>query len=596
MAEPENGKNFDTSRRICRELASLMDDPTFSDVVVVVGSSTFSCHRNILAAISGFFNAAFRTDMKEAHERRIDLKGVDEETFSMLLTCIYKGQYILTAENHLKIWAAADMLQISFLLVQCQQFFETTLTVENCIRYVTNIRHLSERSKQLALQFVCRNFQNPKVQVMIKILELEEMKFVVASDTLSTYSEDEVIESVLRWTENKPQTNDAKNVDSSIMVDKTEPSSDASSQRALALGDLLECTRYLLISSDCLHNTLSGHPLVKSDPRCEAIVRMIYQYQAEPHLGHTWCPSAGTHRHHSTLTNVLVVCKWDCSNNLYRTRFLDLRERIYKWQEVYFPQFNSRNYSGNFLFHRSKVYLIASGLNLSMYSSTDKQWKQSRVHFYNMSFVKGDSLYTYCLSGNSLEIVKYPTFSHVFDHNGFQTKTFSPVVDERIRGTTINNITSIGNTLILFLGKDKQENDLVMAFDTSRCEFRVHENMFGCVSRIVTFRVGYEAFVLQENGSLWRICLGGDSLDVRATHELSVWEEDIGLNGAVVYNNLLMVVGNFKNQTEIVEEKNVSLDRIFQSVRKIKNDYYSSYDPAKISLAVLPKTILNGQF
>ncbi|GFS21438.1 kelch-like protein 40 [Elysia marginata] len=146
-------------------LSVYKDNPSLSDVKVAVGNKEFDCHRLLLAAASEFFAAAFRSDMKESREGKITLENVDEEVFSTLLTCLYSGKYVLTDENLFDIWGAADMLQISFLILQCEELFSERLSPQNCVQFVSKVRHISAKAKHTALEFTARNFLDLSVQL-----------------------------------------------------------------------------------------------------------------------------------------------------------------------------------------------------------------------------------------------------------------------------------------------------------------------------------------------------------------------------------------------------------------------------------------------
>ena len=271
MADNVSSEDIKIRRRIFQDLANLRNDASFSDIVVVVGGTEFHCHRAILAAVSEFFYAAFKSDMRETGEGKITLHNIDADVFSTLLTSTYNGKYVLTEGNLFQVWAAADMLQIQFLLPLCEKLFETKLSSTNCVDFCCKVRLLNEKAKQQALELICSNFREYSIQKEIHLLEREEIMFLVANNSLDVLSEDDVIESVLRWAGHRLKTILHETVD--------EDSSGASCQDVLSesvdspkwylsqhLADVLECSRYLLVSGHCLHETLARHPLVKGNP------------------------------------------------------------------------------------------------------------------------------------------------------------------------------------------------------------------------------------------------------------------------------------------------------------------------------------------
>ncbi|XP_059154387.1 kelch-like protein 6 [Physella acuta] len=110
----------------------------FSDFTVCVGDRTFQCHRYLLSACSGFFQALLRSDMKERTENEVTLKDVSPDTFQLVLDVIYKAADVLTKENVIDVWHAACMLQIDFLTNYTESFLTPCVTVDNYWDFYTN--------------------------------------------------------------------------------------------------------------------------------------------------------------------------------------------------------------------------------------------------------------------------------------------------------------------------------------------------------------------------------------------------------------------------------------------------------------------------
>lgn len=65
---------------------------------------TFSCP---------FFRAMFCNDLKEKHEKRIIIKGVDAETMHTLLDYTYTSKALITKQNVQRVLEAANLFQVS---------------------------------------------------------------------------------------------------------------------------------------------------------------------------------------------------------------------------------------------------------------------------------------------------------------------------------------------------------------------------------------------------------------------------------------------------------------------------------------------------
>ena len=150
MADGGSRQEIELTRNIFQNIVSFKENKTLTDVVVVAGEAEFPCHQVVLASASDFFKTAL-TDMREAREGKIALQGVSEGVFSALLTSIYQQKNVLTDDNLFDIWAAADMLQMRFLIAQCvekcNEMFDTKLSTENCVEYLTQVSLLDQKGE-----------------------------------------------------------------------------------------------------------------------------------------------------------------------------------------------------------------------------------------------------------------------------------------------------------------------------------------------------------------------------------------------------------------------------------------------------------------
>ena len=604
MDSEAKNKDFETARKICDVLASIRDDKTFSDVVVVAGDREFPCHRAILAAASEFFKSALTTDMREARERRITLHDVSVKMFSTLLECIYGGKYVLTEENLFDVWKAADMLQITVLTDQCMDLFKeicsTKMSDNNCIDYFCKVRLFNQQAVSTVLDFIHKNFTTLGIRFKAGLLTMDELKSLIAHRKLEVGCEDQTIEFVLKWAE--------KNKDSILTEPSTEDSSDCvspTSQSGRTLADVLECTRYLLISGGCLNGTLATHPLVNDDPKCQIIVDKIARYQAQPHLHQTWCPPAAIHREQGELTNVLLLCQVDRDGQLTA---LNLEKMV--WENVTLAGVGGQAYGPRkflfndfelcdqmkFLYYDCYLYFIYRNKIYSYSLET----KESRWMMYNSSessllSVVNESIFVYSRYnyGNQTGVSRQRLFHFPskFNKLDLQYNSRSTISSGRMNGMHIKAVTSIGSTEIVFCGRDDVDYYTIFSTSESSNSCFSYQNKIPSASRLVTLRHDKEVFVLQENGHLWRIQRGESINQFQISFELVLWDGEVSLNGAVLYNDQLMVVGDFQDQKQLSDTLDRSLPGVFKSVRKIKIFQSGVGSCPGIALAVLPKSL-----
>ncbi|MBN3277742.1 KBTB4 protein, partial [Polyodon spathula] len=109
-----------------------LEDGLFADVTVSVDRKEFQLHRLVLLAQSCFFRSVFTSNLKEAHNRSIELKDISTPVFQLLVDCIYHGTIKLTVEDlHYEM---ADMYQLITLFKECSRFLARTIEVRNCLQ------------------------------------------------------------------------------------------------------------------------------------------------------------------------------------------------------------------------------------------------------------------------------------------------------------------------------------------------------------------------------------------------------------------------------------------------------------------------------
>ncbi|XP_029438125.1 kelch repeat and BTB domain-containing protein 4 isoform X2 [Rhinatrema bivittatum] len=128
-----------TDRSHCSRVAhSIMklclEDQLFADVTICVEGKEFQLHRLVLSAQSCFFRSMLTSNLKEAHNRVIELQDVSETVFQLLLDYIYHGTVKLRVEELQETYEVADMYQLSSLFEECSRFLARTVQVKNCLQ------------------------------------------------------------------------------------------------------------------------------------------------------------------------------------------------------------------------------------------------------------------------------------------------------------------------------------------------------------------------------------------------------------------------------------------------------------------------------
>ncbi|GFS26517.1 kelch-like protein 24 [Elysia marginata] len=484
------------------------------------------------------------------------------------------------------------MLQISFLILQCEELFSKRLSPDNCVKFVSQVRHISAKAKHAALEITARNFSDYTVKQNISELELDEIKFVVSSQELVVDSEDDVFESIVDWIYIKLNLNEPDSPEKDTTKDFTTASSgdedrDDASPKTPSLADVLECVRYLLISKTSMYGNHVRRLQENGDLEVQAILTRISDYQAQPHLHQTWCPPAALHRDHSDVLNVLLTCR-----SLSKGQIMVLNPRTMEWGKLLLPSPLLGRSISNIICHDSKLYVITDDNHAYTHYGGFKQWQSIPFSEHGIICDIGDSLYVCAnLQTHGVRISKLNSFYRMIDKSSYQWRSLG-VLRGGTEKCTLKNVTSIGNSLILFYDNEDTDSYTIQVSSTSTATHLTFHFQLGSRSKLVTIRYMNEAFALQENGCLWRIKLGFYSTTIEVTQELALWDGTVSLNGAVLYNNQLVIVGDFPNQTEISETLDASLDGVFHSVNKVLFSITNQKDFPGVILASIPKEFI----
>lgn len=171
-----------------------------TDVVLSVQGEDFPCHRAILAAASHYFRAMFCSGLRESHEERVNIKGLDSGTMRTLLDYTYTGRALLTESNVQMILEAACQYQFLRVVEACAGFLSKSLHLDSCIGILNLAEsHAIPSLKTRAQDFIISQFT--KVVALKDFLELpaDSLEAVLQSDDLNVTFEELVFEALLRW-------------------------------------------------------------------------------------------------------------------------------------------------------------------------------------------------------------------------------------------------------------------------------------------------------------------------------------------------------------------------------------------------------------
>ncbi|XP_071374471.1 kelch-like protein 6 [Centroberyx affinis] len=183
-----------------RGMETLRMSGELTDVTLCVQGQDFSCHRAVLAAASHYFRAMFCSGLKESHEERVEIKGLDSGTMRSLLVYTYTSQTIITHTNVQRILEAASQFQFLRVVEACSGFLSKSLHPESCI----GVLHLADSHALPALRtraqdYIVSEFSQVVQQEEFLELPADALESVLQRDDLDVTCEECVFEALMRW-------------------------------------------------------------------------------------------------------------------------------------------------------------------------------------------------------------------------------------------------------------------------------------------------------------------------------------------------------------------------------------------------------------
>lgn len=121
---------------ILKDMVSMLDNGTFSDVVFVLGDSRIKAHKCILASRCSFFASMFSVGMRESQESVISVQDITPFTFKCLLEFIYTDQINLVQLNQdqvIDVLIAANRYGLDRLKRLCEKTLVKNIDMDNVI-------------------------------------------------------------------------------------------------------------------------------------------------------------------------------------------------------------------------------------------------------------------------------------------------------------------------------------------------------------------------------------------------------------------------------------------------------------------------------
>nr|XP_020008095.1 kelch-like protein 6 [Castor canadensis] len=146
----------------------------------------------------------FCNDLKEKHEKRIIIKGVDAETMHTLLDYTYTSKALITKQNVQRVLEAANLFQFLRMVDACASFLTEALNPENCVGILRLAdTHSLDSLKKQVQSYIIQNFVQILNSEEFLELPVDTLYHILKSDDLYVTEEAQVFETVMSWVRHK---------------------------------------------------------------------------------------------------------------------------------------------------------------------------------------------------------------------------------------------------------------------------------------------------------------------------------------------------------------------------------------------------------
>uniref|UniRef100_A0A8B9LTN6 Kelch like family member 32 n=1 Tax=Astyanax mexicanus TaxID=7994 RepID=A0A8B9LTN6_ASTMX len=253
-----------TGQRLCQSkshqhsvLAALNQqrmDGLLCDVTLVAGEQKFHAHRAVLAACSDYFRAMFSLCMAESEADEVTLQGVSGVGLKHALDFAYTGQIVLDPGVIQDVLSAGSHLQLLELLTLCSQYLIQELSSVNYLELyrLADLFHLPVLEEAVIGYLVQHLAELEEAELLL--LPLCLLREVLKSDQLTSVTEEEIWQLLVRWLEHGCRLHHSE--------------------------ELLQHVRFGLMDLSTLQRVSCSLPLLRTCPTATALLEEALDYHS----------------------------------------------------------------------------------------------------------------------------------------------------------------------------------------------------------------------------------------------------------------------------------------------------------------------------
>ncbi|XP_035675259.1 kelch-like protein 24 [Branchiostoma floridae] len=186
------------STALLQGLQELRSENLLVDVTLCVSGQEIPCHRNVLAACSGYFRAMFCNGHLESKEHKVTIQEASVGLVQLLVDYAYTSKVTITEDNAVELMEGASFFQVPPVSDACTKFLSDSLSVKNCLKMVNFGGRLNPNLETKALTYAMKEFAS--VSKIPEFLDMtkEQLLKLISSDDLNA-PEETVYMAVLKW-------------------------------------------------------------------------------------------------------------------------------------------------------------------------------------------------------------------------------------------------------------------------------------------------------------------------------------------------------------------------------------------------------------
>ncbi|KAI8512543.1 Kelch-like protein 6 [Branchiostoma belcheri] len=186
------------STALLQGLQELRSENLLVDVILCVSGKEIPCHRNVLAACSGYFRAMFCNGHRESKEHKVDIHQVSASALQLLVDYAYTSRVTITEDNAVELMEAASFFQVPPVSDACTKFLSDTISAKNCLEMVKVGGMLNPTLEAKALSCALKEFTAVNKAPEFVDLTKDQLIKLVSSDDLNA-PEETVYTAVMKW-------------------------------------------------------------------------------------------------------------------------------------------------------------------------------------------------------------------------------------------------------------------------------------------------------------------------------------------------------------------------------------------------------------